>query len=60
MAEPLSEARPILTGSAFGYRNVLRQMLDDAKTLADQILPAKRQTDASVTTWNNISQDVAA
>jgi twitching motility protein PilT len=76
MADPVSEIRPIATGSAFDYRNVLRQMLeqnasdlhlkvgcsptlrvngelrtlpmapmrsDDMKTLADQIMPAKRQ-----------------
>jgi twitching motility protein PilT len=76
MADPVSEIRPLPTGSAFDYRNVLRQMLeqnasdlhlkvgcpptlrvngdlrtlpmspmrsDDMKTLADQIMPAKRQ-----------------
>jgi len=76
MADTLSEARPAISGTAFDYRNVLRQMLeqnasdlhlkvgcaptlrvngelrslpmspmrsDDMKTLADQIMPAKRQ-----------------
>ena len=76
MADTLSEARPVVSGAAFDYRNVLRQMLeqnasdlhlkvgcaptlringelrtlpmspmrsDDMKTLADQIMPAKRQ-----------------
>ena len=76
MADPVSELRPLPTGAAFDYRNVLRQMLeqnasdlhlkvgcaptlrvngelrtlpmspmrsDDMKTLADQIMPAKRQ-----------------
>jgi len=76
MADTFSDARPAMSGVAFDYRNVLRQMLeqnasdlhlkvgcaptlrvngelrtlpmspmrsDDMKTLADQIMPAKRQ-----------------
>ncbi|MEO5904314.1 MAG: hypothetical protein ABIQ55_09905 [Gemmatimonadaceae bacterium] len=54
MAEPFSYARPILTGSVFDHRNVLRQMLEQNASVIQGV------AGASDTAWDNISQDVAA